>query len=174
MRVLQVFLYWTALSYLYTVQSLDHPVQEIAWKWSNTTTNCVSNCEKIVDGPMAANGDFGVVIGASTDGLTVALGKNDFWGWPGTLLWHSSFDPFPPGEPRFSLTGAIPPPLPPPKALVTVVVFIISKIDPKPKKTACFRRGKHDKCLIFWTSKHIRCEPDRWCHITIWLWSKNL
>jgi len=41
----------------------SHPVDRVSWHWSNTTTKCVDYCEKIVDGPMAANGDMGIVIG---------------------------------------------------------------------------------------------------------------
>jgi len=55
---------------------------------------------------MAANGDMGVVIGDTPSGLVVALGKNDFWGFPGILLWHSSFDHFTPGQLRISIPAA--------------------------------------------------------------------
>ena len=36
----------------------------------------------------------------------VALGKNDFWGFPGILLWHTSFDHFTPGQLRLSIPAA--------------------------------------------------------------------
>ena len=44
-----------------------HPVDEVAWAWKGTTTKCVEYCEKIVDGPMAANGDMGVAIGGECE-----------------------------------------------------------------------------------------------------------
>ena len=40
-----------------------HPVDLVAWTWNSTTTECVEYCEKIVDGPMSANGDMGLAIG---------------------------------------------------------------------------------------------------------------
>jgi len=60
------------------------------WIWSNAPfPSCVVGCEKVVDGPMTANGDLGVAIGASASGIELALGKNDFWGCKLTCLFDS-------------------------------------------------------------------------------------
>ena len=37
----------------------------------------------------------------------LALGKNDFWGWPGILLWHSAFEHFMPGTVAIKLAGPV-------------------------------------------------------------------
>jgi hypothetical protein len=58
------------------------------------------------DGPLAANGDLGVSVGHShTDngGLGLYLGKNDFWGWPGPVIYHASFEHYTPGAVRLTV-----------------------------------------------------------------------
>lgn len=83
----------------------------LVWSWNDTEfPRCLSDlerCTHVVDGPMTANGDFGVSLGGRVgEGLVLALGKNDFWGFPGILLWHSSFDHFTPGALYISLVGS--------------------------------------------------------------------
>jgi hypothetical protein len=67
-----------------------------------------------MQGPLAANGDLGVVVGGppgtalgppggkpgfggSPGSLGLYLGKNDFWGWPDAVTYHASFQHFSPG-----------------------------------------------------------------------------
>ena len=83
----------------------------------------------VPDGPLAGNGDLGVVLGggvvpgsaigspgAGAQGLIPApghhngslamyLGKNDFWGWPKAVTYHASFQHFSPGYLQFRLVG---------------------------------------------------------------------
>ncbi len=66
-------------------------------------------CRGVPDGPLAGNGDLGLVIGGNrgalglpTDqpapfrpsGLGLYFGKNDFWGFPDAVTFHASFQHF--------------------------------------------------------------------------------
>ena len=49
---------------------------------------------------IGGNGDLGLVIGsaAAGPGMTLAMGKNDFWGWPGEhVIFGGTFNHFSPG-----------------------------------------------------------------------------
>ena len=75
------------------------------------------------DGPLAGNGDLGLVIGGNSGalglpglpaqrtanparGLGLYLGKNDFWGFPDSVTYHASFQHFSAG---FLLVGLVDP-----------------------------------------------------------------
>ena len=75
------------------------------------------------DGPLAGNGDLGLVIGGNRGalglpglraqrtanparGLGLYLGKNDFWGFPDSVTYHASFQHFSAG---FLLVGLVDP-----------------------------------------------------------------
>jgi len=79
----------------------DHPVQKQITN-SNKFPTCVP-CTNVPDGPIAGNGDIGVVLSGTNTSLGVYIGKNDFWGWPGQLLWHGSFQHLSPGYLTVSL-----------------------------------------------------------------------
>ena len=61
------------LASLTTFYAIAHPVDRVSWQWTNTTCTCVEYCEKIVDGPMAANGDMGIAIGGAYRGHDVCF-----------------------------------------------------------------------------------------------------
>eukprot|EP01052_Picozoa_sp_SAG31_P032012 SAG31_NODE_3463_length_4245_cov_2.612397_4_plen_588_part_00 len=96
------------------------------WRWNQTHYPGAVGCAGggACSGPMAANGDLGVALSEAPDtatsgrgpgiGLLVALGKNDFWGWPGRgwCLWHSSFQHFTPGQLAIALVDVPVPPGP--------------------------------------------------------------
>ena len=83
------------------VASLTLGLPEYRW---NETEYPDANTINQVDGPMTANGDLGVALGAEAgEGLVVGLGKNDFWGWTGKMDWHCTFNHFSPGQLRIGL-----------------------------------------------------------------------
>lgn len=75
------------------------------YHWSDTDfPSANANTIDLVTGPMAANGDLGVALGAEAgEDLVIGVGKNDFWGWTGKMDWHSTFNHFSPGQLRVGL-----------------------------------------------------------------------
>ena len=84
------------------------PLLNFSW---NATPACVP-CRGVPDGPLTANGDLGVVLGGppgsalgppggkpggEPGALGLYFGKNDFWGFPGAVTYHASFQHFSPG-----------------------------------------------------------------------------
>ena len=77
----------------------EHPAASITRHITNSRN--VGALGNAVPGALiAGNGDLGLVLGsaAAGPGLTLAMGKNDFWGWPGEhVIFGGSFNHFSPG-----------------------------------------------------------------------------
>jgi hypothetical protein len=94
----------------------DHPVSRHSpVLWDNGDYPVAVPTRGVPDGPLAANGDLGLVIGGMValgaqigrpgakplnssamdgGGLGLFFGKNDFWGWPDAVTYHASFQHF--------------------------------------------------------------------------------
>ncbi|GAX82137.1 hypothetical protein CEUSTIGMA_g9565.t1 [Chlamydomonas eustigma] len=105
-----------AVAVMQEVFSMDRSGKDLARLWTHHWNTgqyprCVP-CRNVPDGPLAGNGDLGVVIGGNTGSLGLPgsktnhsepskppslglyFGKNDFWGFPGAVTFHASFQHF--------------------------------------------------------------------------------
>ena len=85
----------------------SHPTDEMLQERGSTALKVLAG---VPDGPLSGNGDVGVVVGgepgsatgepsgkpAANDSSAMGLyfGKTDFWGFPGAVTYHASFEHF--------------------------------------------------------------------------------
>jgi len=76
-----------------------HPVFSLERSTAPGTTGASAFSFSVPGSVVAGNGDLGLVLGSLEDGpgLTLALGKNDFWGTFGHVFFGGTFEHFAPG-----------------------------------------------------------------------------